>query len=260
LSQTRNLSFVVALASLSIVMSALLSGCGAGGGTASVSTPSISNTSSDTKSNPPVENSGVVSGCTVSTYSPNYANLMPLYRWASFPLKVRFLNSRVVTLTDGTQADLAQAAMDGFSEWAAATNNGITFQVTTDPAQTNVTVHFGDLPAAPTANDVLGLEQSTLYSDNTIKSADILLNTWPAMSAPNVTSFRETAAHEFGHAIGINGHSDSPQDVMFAAHSLVTGKTLSERDINTLRTGYCNQFGRSASPSASGSTRIVTNN
>ena len=184
---------------------------------------------------------------------------MPLYRWSSLPVKVRFVNSGIVTLNDSTQTDLQQVAIDGFVEWANASNNGTFVQITTDPAQANVTVHFGALAGAPTATEVLGLEQSTLYSDNTIKSADILLNTWPSMTAANVNSFRETAAHEFGHALGINGHSDSSQDVMYAAHSVILAKPLSTRDINTLRTAYCNDFSREALPHVTTNTRLLTN-
>ena len=139
-----------------------------------------------------------------------------------------------------------------------ATNNGIAIQVTSDPVQTDVTVHFGSLAGSPTANDVLGLETSTLFADNTIKSADVLLNTWPAMNDANIESFRETAAHEFGHALGINGHSDTGLDVMYSAHILTAGKGLSVRDVNTLRTAYCNVFSREVSQHANGPTRTVS--
>jgi predicted Zn-dependent protease len=237
----------------------LLSGCGSGGGTAAAPAIVSSNASSDNTPNLPVANSSpTAAGCTTA-FTPNYSNLMPLYRWASLPVKVRFLNSGVVTLNDGTQADLQQVAMDGFGEWATATNNTVFVEITTDPAQANITVHFGGLPGVPTANSVLGLEQSTLYSDNTIKSADILLNTWPSMTSANVNSFRETSTHEFGHALGINGHSDSPQDVMYAAHSIVLAKPLSIRDIDTLRTAYCNDFSREVIPHVTAKTRIETN-
>jgi predicted Zn-dependent protease len=248
---------------LAVVSLGMLSGCGGGGGSAAIGgngASSFTGASTDTKANA-VPPSTIVStsGCTAATYTPNYSTLLTLYRWTHEPLRVRFINSGTVTTSDGTQADMQSVAVEGFTEWAAATNNGISLQITTDPAQTDVTVHFGSLAAAPTANDVLGLEQSTLYQDDTIKSADVLLNTWPSMTPGNVESFRETAAHEFGHALGINGHSDSPQDVMYAAHSILVGKPLTVRDINTLRTGYCNAFGRSAAAPPSGPTHIERN-
>ena len=249
-----------ALIAASVILSGIVSGCGSGGGAAAVSGIASNTASTDTKANPEtVVPAQPPTGCTSATYSPNYAKILSLYRWSSQPVRVRFLNSGVITKNDGTQADLQTVALQGFAEWASATNNGFSVQVTTDPAQATVTVHFGALPGVPQASDVLGLESTTLNSDNTIRSADILLNTWPSMSAANVDSFRETAAHEFGHALGINGHSDNSLDIMYAAHSVLTEKALTERDINTLRTDYCNGFSRSASNRAAGTTRVITN-
>ena len=79
-----------------------------------------------------------------------------------------------------------------------------------------------------------------------MKHSDILLNTWMGMSDGNIRSFQETSAHEFGHALGMNGHSDDTNDVMFTAHLIDSMKPLTTRDINSLKTAYCGQFGRAA--------------
>jgi hypothetical protein len=47
-----------------------------------------------------------------------------------------------------------------------------------------------------------------------------------------------TAAHEFGHALGIDGHSDERGDLMFPVHVMGRGFRISERDVNTLATSY----------------------
>jgi len=49
----------------------------------------------------------------------------------------------------------------------------------------------------------------------------------------------ETVLHEMGHALGLMGHSDDPQDIMYASLSRIPGgKGLSARDRNTLRELY----------------------
>jgi len=49
----------------------------------------------------------------------------------------------------------------------------------------------------------------------------------------------ETAVHEFGHALGILGHSENAEDVMYAQSRGVA--TLSVRDLNTIRRLYIQQ-------------------
>jgi predicted Zn-dependent protease len=46
-----------------------------------------------------------------------------------------------------------------------------------------------------------------------------------------------TARHELGHALGLWGHSPSPQDVMYFAQ-VAQGPAISPRDLNTLRRLY----------------------
>ena len=47
-----------------------------------------------------------------------------------------------------------------------------------------------------------------------------------------------TAAHEFGHALGINGHSDSRRDLMYPAHFEGTRCRITDRDLDTLISIY----------------------
>ena len=198
-------------------------------------------------------------GCGVDAFSPNFAALIhPLFHWSHFPVKVFFATDVVITTDNGDKIDLRGIALGGFQEWADSSAGTVTIVETKDPRSADITVHLRLLPGLPTASDILGIEQSTLDSKGAIQHADIKLNTWPGMSQENVSSFQETSAHEFGHALGINGHSDDPADVMYASHSLYVSKEISKRDVNTLKNAYCGQTGKSAGTPAVGGTRTVT--
>ncbi len=233
-------------------------GCGGGGGVSAIASRPVS-TDVASAILPP-NGSGVTAlGCTSESYLPNYSKSIMLYRWNKFPLHVYFANSGVVIKDDGSRADLAPVALEGLNEWVNSTGGGIAYEVTADPALANMTVHFNTLSASPTVKDFLGVEQSSIFVDGTMKSADIQLSVWSGMSTENVAAFQETSAHEFGHALGLNGHSEDSRDVMFAVHLINTMKPLSDRDVNSMKTAYCNSFGRGVSKSASGPVTIVTN-
>lgn len=52
-------------------------------------------------------------------------------------------------------------------------------------------------------------------------------------------SLATTARHELGHALGLWGHSPSPQDVMYAEQTVQNQpQEVSQRDVNTLRRVY----------------------
>ncbi len=63
---------------------------------------------------------------------------------------------------------------------------------------------------------------------------------------------QSTAAHEFGHALGIEGHSDNEDDLMYPSQIRVflddallpsPPRSVTKRDLNTLKSGYPALFG-----------------
>ena len=69
------------------------------------------------------------------------------------------------------------------------------------------------------------------------------------------------AAHEFGHALGIEGHSKDPADLMYFQHTVGQPWTITARDLNTMKMAYLPLFAPSRAFPAQpldGPERIIT--
>jgi predicted Zn-dependent protease len=58
----------------------------------------------------------------------------------------------------------------------------------------------------------------------------------------NPIDIRSVAAHEFGHALGIGGHSQNPDDMMYPNFVSNVPLQITPSDLNTVKTAYCNYF------------------
>ena len=168
---------------------------------------------------------------------PSYADgpeIRHLLHWGQFPLHIYF------TPGDLTTGERKGAVRAGFDQWTRATNNFVRYQVVTRPEQAEVTVTFLSRDRVPDQGGACG-HTTVTFLTLTLKSANILLATTDVPPA----DLQATAAHEFGHALGIDGHSDDPADLMYAVltHSdagdlPLPSHTLTVRDLNTLKVCY----------------------
>ncbi|MBX9687103.1 MAG: matrixin family metalloprotease, partial [Candidatus Obscuribacterales bacterium] len=81
--------------------------------------------------------------------------------------------------------------------------------------------------------------------DGVLTKAAIKMLTVPSLKPESSLSddkLRQTALHEVGHALGLNGHSSNPGDIMYFASVAVNSPQLSERDIKTLQLLYSMQM------------------
>lgn len=168
---------------------------------------------------------------------PNYADapeIRRLLHWERFPLHLYF-----------TPGDLAtkgrrEAAQAGFDQWVRATKDFVHYQVVTKPEQADVTVTFLPNDSVPNQGGSCG-HTSLSFFELTMKSAAISLATADVPSG----DLQATAAHEFGHALGIDGHSDDPDDLMYAVLTRsasgdlpLPSHAVTNRDLNTLKVCY----------------------
>ena len=174
---------------------------------------------------------------------PDYTHapgLRALLHWERFPLRVSFPAGRLAT------RERKALALAGFDEWVRATRGAVSYQVVPAEAQADVTVTFAPHPPASGSSQAGG---RTILSRTGVVLTKAAISLTERDEDPD--AFQATAAHEFGHALGIDGHSDDPDDIMFPVMSLprplvrndetdppppVRGVT--RRDLNTLRAAY----------------------
>ena len=176
--------------------------------------------------------------CTAQTYRPNYINNsdpgFQLLHWPIFPLRVYFAADAQNT------APRRALATQGFDKWVAATHNGATYRVVARPDEANITVDFYQYNGGP--GDVLGQTIPSFYDQsNTLSFAAVSIGI-----TGNARNDGITATHEFGHALGIEGHSLDANDLMFFEANDTRSGALTPADVNTLLTAYCGEFNHNA--------------
>ncbi len=198
----------------------LLAGCGGGGG-------SSSNGGGNSSYQPDL-----------GRFTPNYAANITLDHWSSLPVSVYFTNDLTVTPKSGSPTRVNDLIQTSFNRWPAATGGVIGYTLTSDPSQANITVTTTTIPD-PTGLSETGNTSVGTTSGNVLTKAIMQIYVWPDITVTELTQgLLATAAHEFGHALGIGGHSPDPNDVMYASHDPNADVPLSVRDINTIKTIY----------------------
>ncbi len=169
----------------------------------------------------------------------NYLFLVTPYgkrRWApSFmPIKVYIYPGQAYK---GFLPIYESILINSFLTWQNDTRGQIRFIPVNDPAQANIECRWTDsasgLKLAAEAGD------TQIYADrNNIYHAIItLLTCRPDIPAEKLTNnlVHQVCLHEIGHALGIDGHSDNAQDLMYCATDPnVELVEISQRDLNTL--------------------------
>jgi hypothetical protein len=165
--------------------------------------------------------------CSADTFTPNYVPLLErLLYWERFPVTVYFER-------DANYSDYYRTlALQGFDQWVEATGYVVRYRQVDSPDRAQIRVVF----KPDTRN---GLTTYTYYpSSGRLISAKVEIG----VRGNNPIDIRSVAAHEFGHAIGIGGHSQNPDDMMYTSFVTNVPLQITLSDLNTVKTAYCNYF------------------
>lgn len=226
---------VAALAAGVLLGAMTLAGCGGGG------TGGGDNGGS---SGAPVVTSRSFSQAAAAGFQPNYrGQLETLRRWPKTSVKVF-----VRAVNDGR--DRTVPVRNAIALWQEATQNFLTFDLVGLESQADIVVNF--VPGSTLSERSVGYTTVTFQTpSNTLTRADVYI---AKESADDVLT--QITAHEFGHALGVDGHSQSDLDLMFPRLNLPT--RVSESDVNTVFSGYSAATGASATDVTAGSTNSIS--
>lgn len=147
--------------------------------------------------------------------------------WQKMPINVYIQNNPF--------ASIVKSAFDVYN---ANFGGMISFNYVDNPNTAQITVTFPSrLERADEEQFVAGLTNN-FSSGHDIQSSTIKLLTQKDGIKFSSAFVYNTALHEIGHALGINGHSDNRADVMYPETQASTMMTLSARDMATLKIMY----------------------
>lgn len=140
----------------------------------------------------------------------------------------------------GHRVECENLVIKAYQSWENAANGKIHFQRVADPRHADIKVHFVDNPAELDSAIKAG-ETMTYPNREGLQSAKIKILTVDRRTGDveSDVDIEWTALHEFGHALGLSGHSPNSNDVMFyCSHQMELAPRLSARDQNTIRMLY----------------------
>jgi len=141
---------------------------------------------------------------------------------------------------EGYRPEFEESLRQAFDEWNKASDGKIKFVFIQNPGTAQMSVNWTNDLHAPALTAEAGTAR-TSFGSTGIENAEIsLLTVDPLKDGPlGKNQVFNTCLHEIGHALGLQGHSPHPEDIMNGQLSVQQG--LSARDIRTINALYCDK-------------------
>lgn len=179
----------------------------------------------------------------VDDYLPE-ATRPGIVRWSKMPIKVYIHDSRGVPGYKPTWGAILQQS---FRDWEKASNGGVKFELVDNLPQPFDGIECFFMGAsgrdAGLENDAEAGEAKMYVMPGTgdLRCGTIKILTKSFSSVLPITDnrVRYICLHEIGHALGLSGHTDNPEDIMFLSTSFRDEwRELSARDARTIQRFY----------------------
>lgn len=128
-------------------------------------------------------------------------------------------------------------ALQAMSLWERASGGLVKFKAVRDPAQADILVSW----QKTFRHNQVGVNHFQQIGQAIVRADVIVATMHPAGRPLSPQEVYGTMIHELGHALGIQGHSPYPGDIMYFSQNPVQGASLSARDVKTLRLLYAHK-------------------
>lgn len=179
-------------------------------------------------------------------YIPEATRQGHIYRWTKMPIKVYIADAKGVP---GYKPAWGAILKQSFHDWERGSGGKVKFEFVDEFAEPFNGIRFTWVAVRGDKTNLQGLTneaeagEAVMYTLNgtDLVSGEVKVLTQPLSTVLPLTDnrIRFACLHEIGHALGLSGHTDNPEDIMFLSTSFKDEwRELSGRDSRTIQRFY----------------------